>query len=119
MFCSKCGKQIDDNQTACPYCNFLTVNSMEEIESEDESTENRSGSTLGTVSIVLGSLALPSAMLLAILGYVFGGAGLAVGIVGLCKNKGSVSSIVGVTLCASSLCVALINSALGVLVALG
>lgn len=73
---------------------------------------------MAIASIVLGAVGLVLAWLLAILGYILGGIGLALGLVAMSKCRYDKKCLVGVILSAITLGFALTNSILGVMLVL-
>ena len=113
MFCLKCGKEIDDNATHCPYCNCPTENAgevvFEEAEVVEESPKKAGG--LGVAGIILGACSLVFSWLIAIIGWMLSGAGLALSIVGL--KKGDNKAKVGIILSAIGIGCSFISSVVG------
>ena len=79
MFCSRCGKEIDNKSEQCPYCNALIENNV--------SAQNNANGKSGLISLILGSIGLLMAWVVALFGYALGGVGLAFGIKALKKEK--------------------------------
>lgn len=59
MFCSKCGKELDDSWKSCPYCGNQVENPEEEIEKESNTTKKIliAGSIVGAIAVIgIGSI---------------------------------------------------------------
>ena len=124
MVCSNCGHEIDDNATECPYCNTPTENQDEQNELNTSSTNNTPSTNktidgFGIAGIVLGALGCPAGLLIALFGYLLGIPGLILSFVGRSKNKGSKVAIVGIIVSVAAILIALFNSILGVVLAVG
>ena len=115
MFCLKCGKEIDNNAMRCPYCNCPTENSGEAIDTTTLDPSIKSASSFGIIAIILGALGIIWAWLLAILGWILGGAGLAVALVGRNKNKFEKTCTKGLILSAIALGCSFISSLIGMI----
>ncbi len=122
MFCTKCGQQVDDRATICPYCG----SPMENAEASNTPPVDTPptytppappaapSKGLGIASIILGACGIVLAWVIALFGYMLGGAGLALAIVGKVKKCGPTATI-GLILSIVTLVFAFINSILGVL----
>ncbi len=117
MFCLKCGKEIDDDAKKCPYCDCPTHNAENNLEVIENTSSNQTANTLGILGIVFGAIGIPLAWLIALLGWMLGGAGLTLSFISLGKNKSNTKWIVGVVLSAIALVFACVNSVLGFLLA--
>lgn len=117
MYCTKCGKEIDDNVAVCPNCGCKTENPVVSGESNVVPAESNAGKALGIVAIVLGALSLAWAWLIAIFGWILSVPGLILALVGRSKNKGSKVCKVGLILSSIGLGCSLINSVLGIILA--
>ena len=115
MFCLKCGKQIDDSAIKCPYCDCPTENAGDAINTDVLDPSIKSSKSFGIAAIVLGALGILWAILFAIFGWIFGGTGLALGLVGRNKNKFEKTCKIGTILSAIALGCAFINSLIGFL----
>ena len=118
MYCLKCGKEIDSQAIRCPYCDSPTENAPQTYTPATFESTDKSANSFGIVSIVLGSLGIFWALLLAILGWIFGGVGLALALVGRNKNQSSKQSKVGIILSAIALGLSFISSMIGILLVL-
>ena len=114
MFCLKCGKEIENGATMCPYCNSATENAVD-ASSFASNTTQPSTSGLGVAAIVTGALGIVMGILIALLGYVFGGAGLAMSIIERSKNGFSKQAVAGTVVSIVALVVSLLNSILGIM----
>ena len=115
MFCLKCGKEIDNNATSCPYCNSATENAMETTTTIDKSVSQPAPSVLGTLAVVFGAIGIVLGVLVALLGYVFGGVGLGFAIAERKRVGFSKRVATGLVLSIVALIVALGNSILGII----
>ena len=115
MFCLKCGKEIDDSAMSCPYCNCPTENAGTSVNSDIIDPSAQSADNFGLTSIVLGAIGIAMAWLIAIIGWICGGAGLAVALVGRNKNPFSQKAKTGVILSAVALGCSFISSLIGML----
>ena len=115
MFCLKCGKEIDNSATVCPYCNSLTENAMGGNETFEAKATQPTSSSLGVVAIVMGALGIVLAVLIALLGYIFGGAALAMALVAKGKAGFTKQVAAGLVLSIVALVVAVVNSILGII----
>lgn len=109
MFCSRCGKEIDNKSEQCPYCNALIENNV--------SAQNNANGKSGLISLILGSIGLLMAWVVALFGYALGGVGLAFGIKAL-KNEKEAKGIIGFIFSIVTLIFAVINSILGLMIML-
>lgn len=116
MFCLKCGKEIDDDAMRCPFCNCPTENAGEAIDTNVIDPTVKSANSLGITSIILGGLGILWAWLLAILGWILGGAGLAVSLIGRNKNKFVKTCKIGIIVSAIALGCSFISSLIGMLI---
>ena len=78
-------------------------------------TQAPAKSGLSTVSIVLGGIGIVMAWLLAILGYLFGGAGLALAIVSKNKEPGDSKAKIGLFISIAALVCSLVSSIIGII----
>ena len=113
MFCLKCGKEIDNNAMRCPYCDCPTENAGEAIDTTTIDPSIKSAKTFGITAIILGALGIPWAWLLAILGWILGGVGLALALVGINKNKLEKTCKIGLVLSAVTLGCSFVSSLIG------
>ena len=67
MFCSKCGKQIDDEAMICPSCGCATAN-LESKTVKDISASEKETGTLATLAVVLAVLIPLVGLILGIVG---------------------------------------------------
>ena len=132
MFCTKCGQQVDDRATICPYCGSPMENASEPNTppvntppaytppsyTPPPAPPAAPSKGLGIASLILGACGIVFAWILALLGYMLGGAGLALAIIGKVKKCGPTATI-GLILSIVTLVFAFINSVLGVLMMLG
>ena len=127
-FCQKCGKELNDDAVICTGCGCAVPFAKESTSTHTfnqtplKATGNTpysydSGTTdgLGIASIILGAVGIPFSLLLAITGYFFGGAGLALAIIGGKKNPSSGKSKVGLILSIITLSCSVVNSLIGFL----
>ena len=115
MFCLKCGKMIDDNAMRCPYCDCPTENSGEAVDTNTIDPTVKSAKSFGIAAIILGALGIFWAWLLAILGWILGGVGLALALVGRNKNKYVKNCKIGIILSAIALGCSFISSLIGMI----
>ena len=115
MFCLKCGKEIDNNAMRCPYCNCPTENAGEAIDTNTIDPSMKSAKSFGIAAIVLGGMGILWAWLIAIFGWILGGVGLALALVGRNKNQFEKTCKIGLILSAITLGFSLINSVIGML----
>ena len=118
MFCLKCGQQIEDTAMTCPYCGCPTENSSDKIDTGVIDPSVKSAEGLGLAAIVIGAIGILMAWLIALLGYIFGGAGLALALVAKNKNPNCSKAKTGMILSIITLACAVINSILGILIML-
>ena len=116
MFCLKCGKEIDDNAMRCPYCDCPTENAGEAIDTTTIDPSIKSAKSFGIAAIVLGAIGIIWAWLIAIFGWVLGGVGLALALVGRNKNPLEKTCKAGLILSAITLGSSLINSIIGIII---
>ena len=119
MFCLKCGREIADDAVNCPYCGSATENATAPMNMgmvEDPSVKK--AKTFGIIGVILGSLGVFWAWVIAIFGWMLGGAGLALALIGFSKNKDSKICMTGVILSGITLVFSLINSVAGFVLAL-
>ena len=130
-FCQKCGKELHDDAVICTGCGCAVPDSKESssthtsVQTQFENTESDfytygvgTTDTQGIVSIILGAIGIPCSLLLAILGYLFGGVGLALAILSRKKNPFSKKGNVGLILSIIALSCSVVNSLLGILIML-
>ena len=115
MFCLKCGKEIDDNAMRCPYCDCPTENAGEAMDVSTVDPTIKSANSLGITSIILGAVGILWAWLIALFGWILGGVGLALALVGRNKNKFVKTCKIGLILSAIALGCSFINSLLGII----
>ena len=118
MFCTKCGKEIDNDAVVCPYCNSATSEAATDVSTQQVVTPQPASNGMGIASIVLGALGIVFGLLIALLGYIFGGAGLALAITARNKNGASTLTTVGMVVSIFTLALSLVNSILGIILAL-
>ena len=122
-FCKHCGKEIESTATTCPYCGgFCQVEAPAPVQvntpaSFNQNNEVASNSGLKKASIVLGAIGIVMAWLLAILGYLFGGAALAMAIVA--KNKGGEDAKPALIVSVIALVCSVISSIIGIILVTG
>lgn len=123
-FCQKCGKELNDDAVICIGCGCAVPTAKESApthtstqtpaaESASYSSDSAASDGLGITSIVLGAIGIPFSLLLAITGYFFGGAGLALAIISSKKNPFSNKGKVGLILSIITLTCAFVNSLMG------
>jgi uncharacterized membrane protein YvbJ len=120
MFCLNCGKEIANDALYCPYCNSATENVENASASpviNDEPAKN-SSNTFGLIAVILGALGVVLAWLIALLGHLFGGAALALSIIGKCKDSSPKKATAGLVLAIITLVFSFINSVWGMLIML-
>lgn len=115
MFCLKCGKEIDDGAMRCPYCDCPTENAGGAIDVHAVDPTIKSAKSFGITAIILGSLGILWAWLIAIFGWILGGVGLALALVGRNKNKYVKVCKIGTILSAVALGCSFISSLIGML----
>ena len=118
MVCFNCGNEINDNTTVCPFCGYSVENAGGVVETEAVDPSVKSAKIMGLIAIVLGSMGILGAWLLAIIGWIFGIVGLILAIVGKIKNKRSVVCVIGIVLSSVTLVCSFINSMLGMIFSL-
>lgn len=118
MFCLKCGKEIDDNAMVCPYCNCPTENAGATIDTSTIDPSIKSADSMGLISIVLGSIGILFAWLIALIGWILAGTGLALSLVGKNKNPNSSKCRVALILSIIALVCSFASSLIGVLIML-
>ncbi len=116
MFCLKCGKEIDNNAMRCPYCDCPTENSGDTINITTVEPSTKSAKSFGITAIVLGALGILWAWLLAIFGWILGGVGLALALVGRNNNKLENTCKIGIILSAVALGCSFVSSLLGLII---
>lgn len=95
MFCSNCGKEIDNEAVVCPNCGVLT----ERGKIENNGVVQQTKIDLGLVSIILGACGLFMVWFVTILGAILGVSGITLGILTLVKEKERKNkAIVGIVL---------------------
>ena len=103
----------------CPACGAATGNANYASNGyNNREPQSNTSSGLSVASTVLGAIGIILAWLIALLGYIFGGAGLALALVARGKAGESKLWVAGLTLSIITLSFALINSILGVLIVL-
>ena len=123
-FCQKCGKEIHDDAVICTGCGCAVSTSKENFPNNTtpntnfSSHDSATSDGLGITSIILGAIGIPFSLLLAITGYLFGGAGLALAIISSKKNPFSNKAKVGLILSIITLTCAFVNSAIGFIMGL-
>ena len=116
MFCSKCGKEISDEALICPGCGCPVENSREQnCVSSSQMAERTEASSLGLVSVILGIVGIVMGLLLAFLGYAFGGGALVCALFSLKKYPGDKKGNTGMILAIVSLACAVLNSIFGII----
>lgn len=116
MFCLKCGKEIDDASINCPFCGCATENSGIPLDNYSMDDSRKSADGLGTVAIALGIIGIVIAWLLAILGYIAGGAGVGVALYAKSKCKDSDKAKKGLIISIVALGCSVISSIIGVII---
>lgn len=114
-YCISCGKKIDDNAIACPYCGCQTENS-ENWATTPAPPTNANANTLGIISIICGALGLSGALLLVWLGYLFGEVGLALALVERSKDRRSGKYKTGLYLSIGALALSVIRQIISILI---
>lgn len=101
MFCTKCGQQVDDRATICPYCGSPMENASEPntppaytppTYTPPVPPVNKSKG-LGIASIILGACSIVFAFIFAILGELLATPGLVLAIIGKVKKCGTTANI--------------------------
>ena len=115
MFCLKCGKEIDDSAMRCPYCDCPIENAGEAVDVSTMDPTIKSANSLGIVGIILGALGIFWGLIIALLGWILGGVGLALSLVGRNKNKFVKSCKAGAIVSAIALGLSFVNSILGII----
>ena len=115
MFCLKCGKEIDDGAMRCPYCDCPTENAGETIDTTTIDPSVKSAKSFGIAAIILGAVGILWAWIIAIFGWILGGVGLALALVGRNKNKYEKTCKIGLILSAATGVCSFINSLIGIL----
>ena len=116
MFCLKCGKEIDDTAMACPFCGCATENAGIPIDSHVVDDSLKSADGLGTVAIAVGAIGAVMAWLLAILGYIAAGAGIALALYAKSKNKESKKAKTGLIISIAAFACSIISSIIGIII---
>ncbi|MDE7395696.1 MAG: zinc-ribbon domain-containing protein [Clostridiales bacterium] len=70
MFCKKCGAEIDDNAVVCPKCGVATENYQKQSDNGQKPTKGKEGNGIAIAGFIC-SFFIP------LLGWIFGGIGLA------------------------------------------
>ena len=96
MFCTKCGQQVDDRATICPYCgspmeNAFDPNTPPTYTPPVPPVNKYKG--LGIASIILGACSIVFAFVFAILGELLATPGLVLAIIGKVKRCGTTANI--------------------------
>lgn len=115
MYCLKCGNQIDDSAVNCPICGCATENSANGVNSFSVDDSLKQADSLGKVAMVLGIIGIVIAWLLAILGYIAGGAGVAVAVYAKSKNKISKQAQTGLIVSIAALGCSVVSSIIGII----
>ncbi len=101
MFCTKCGQQVDDRATICPYCG----SPMENAEASNTPPVDTPptytppappaapSKGLGIASIILGACGIVLAFVSALLGELLATPGLVLAIIGKVKKSGPTANI--------------------------
>ena len=116
-FCEKCGKELMDDAVVCMGCG-CSVGKAPAAPKPSAAVEKSGGaqsSALSIVSIVVGAIGILMAWLIALLGYIFGGAALACALVAGKKVPGDKKAKTGLLLAVITLVCSVINSILGML----
>lgn len=114
MFCKKCGNPVEDNADECPFCSSAIENNTEPV-SEVDAAEKKSSKGLSSAGITLGIIGIILAWLFALLGYVFGGGSLALGLVARNKDNTNKKSKAAIVLGAVAIICSAINSVMGII----
>lgn len=101
MFCLKCGKEIDNSAMKCPYCNCPTENAGSIVDINAIDPTITSANNFGTASIVLGAIGIALSSLMG--GWLWGGIGLVLALIGRNKNKFVKKTKIGMILSAIAL----------------
>lgn len=112
-YCPKCGSELFDDAVICTQCG--TAQSVTDPNFENS---RKNSSTLSIVSIVIGAVGILMAWLIALLGYICGGAALACALVAMKANKDEKMAKVGLVLSIVVFACSVANSVLGVLLML-
>jgi hypothetical protein len=108
MYCSKCGKQIEDGAMFCPGCGAALQNNQN-ISVSNQNTKNGAG--MAIASLVLGIIGI-IAWIIPIIGLPIGIVALILGVLGI-KRSSKGMSIAGIVLAVICLVLTIINSAIG------
>ena len=123
-FCQKCGKELNDDAVICTGCGCAIPTHQGRFSNNTtpntnfSSYDSTTSDGLGITSIILGAIGIPFSLLLAITGYLFGGAGLALAIISSKKDPFSNKARVGLILSIITLTCAFVNSAIGFIMGL-
>ena len=120
-FCEKCGKELMDDAVVCPGCGCSTGKRPQKPSEPKshvivEKSEKETSSALSIVSIVVGGIGILMAWLIALLGYLFGGAALACALVATKNNCGDKKAKTGLLLAIITLACSVINSIIGMII---
>jgi hypothetical protein len=108
MYCSKCGKQVEDGAMFCSGCGAALQNNQN-IPVSNENTKKGAG--MAIASLVLGIIGI-IAWIIPIIGLPIGIVALVLGILGI-KRSSKGMSIAGIVLAVICLVLTIINSAIG------
>lgn len=114
MYCLKCGKQVEDDVKACPFCGAPTENASQ-YEVDQMAKDNKTVEGLLTASMVLGIIGCVVAWLFALLGYMFGGASLAICLVSKSKDRNNPKNKKVLIISIAALVCSAISSIIGVI----
>ncbi len=112
MFCEKCGKEIQEGSGECMFCGNK-INETPAILTNEEKKPPTDG--LASAGIALGIIGIVMAWLLAIMGYLFGGAAIALSLVAKGKNPESKKAKTGIIISVVALVCSIISSVIGVI----
>lgn len=121
-FCQKCGKELNDDAIVCIGCGCAVTPSPTQSNTSANTLPTpgtSTGGAMGIASIVVGAVGIPFAWLIALLGYIFGGAGLVLAIFAMKNDPFSSKGKIGLILSIITLVSSVINSILGVIIMMG
>ena len=118
-FCEKCGKELMDDAVVCTGCGCAVSKSAAVKKTESAApaeNESKASSPAASAGVVIGIIGIVAAWLLALLGYMFGGAGLICAIVAKKKNPNDKKARTALGLSLIALGCSIINSIIGVMI---
>ena len=118
-FCEKCGKELLDDAVVCMGCGCSvpkTATPAPKNSAAPAEKESKTSSPVASAGVVIGIIGIIAAWLIALLGYMFGGAGLICAIVAKKKNPMDKKAKTALGLSLIALGCSIINSIIGVMI---